>query len=50
MNCLIFLPSIALGAVTVFWFRLHDPKHIGLLKAFTGAYLLCLTLLHLLLE
>jgi hypothetical protein len=42
--------SIALGAVTVFWFRLHDPKHIRLLNAFTGDYLRCLALLHLLPE
>ena len=50
MDYLVLLSSIALGAITVFWFRLHEPKHIRLLNAFTGAYLLGLTLLHLLPE
>jgi zinc transporter ZupT len=44
------LSSIALGAVTVFGFKLYDARHIKLLNAFTGAYLLCLTFLHLLPE
>ncbi len=48
MDYLILLSSIALGAVTVLWFRLSDTRHIKLLNAFTGAYLLTLTLLHLL--
>jgi zinc transporter ZupT len=39
-----------LGAVTVFGFRLHEPKTIKLLNAFTGAFLLSLTVLHLLPE
>jgi zinc and cadmium transporter len=50
MEYLWLLSSIALGAVLVFQFRLYDPKHIKLLNAFTGAYLLCLTMLHLLPE
>jgi zinc transporter ZupT len=50
MDYLVLLSSIALGAITVFWFRLHEPRHIRLLNAFTGAYLLSLTLLHLLPE
>jgi zinc and cadmium transporter len=50
MDYLILLASIALGAVTVFRLRLDEPKHIRLLNAFTGAYLLSLTLLHLLPE
>ncbi|MEK7707729.1 MAG: ZIP family metal transporter [Verrucomicrobiota bacterium] len=50
MDYLILLSSIALGAMTVFWLRLDDPKHIRLVNAFTGAYLLSLTLLHLLPE
>jgi zinc and cadmium transporter len=50
MDYLLLLSSIALGAMTVFWFRLDDPKHIRLVNAFTGAYLLCLTFLHLLPE
>ena len=39
-----------MGAVTVFAFRLHEPKHVKLLNSFTGAFLLSLTLLHLLPE
>src|SRR5262245_39895855 len=50
MDYLLLLSSIVLGAVSVFLFRLYEPKHIKLLNAFTGAYLLCLTLLHLLPE
>ncbi len=50
MDYLILLSSIALGALTVFGFKLQDPKHVKLLNAFTGAYLLSLTLLHLLPE
>lgn len=50
MDYLILLSSIALGAVTVFLLRLQEPKHVKVLNAFTGAYLLSLTLLHLLPE
>ena len=50
MDYLLLLSSIALGAVSVFLFKLYDPRHVKLLNAFTGAYLLCLTLLHLLPE
>jgi zinc transporter ZupT len=50
MDYLLLLSSILLGAASVFLFRLHEPKHVKLLNAFTGAYLLCLTLLHLLPE
>jgi len=50
MDYLLLLSSIALGAVTVFGFRLYDARHIRLLNAFTGAFLLCLTMLHLLPE
>src|SRR6266576_425500 len=50
MDYLLLLSSIALGAVSVFLFRLYDPRHVKLLNAFTGAYLLSLTLLHLLPE
>jgi len=45
---LILLSSIALGAGTVFWLRLNDPRHVKLMNAFTGAYLLTLVMLHLL--
>jgi zinc and cadmium transporter len=48
MDYFILLSSIALGAVTVLGLRLHDPKHIKLLNAFTGAYLIALVMLHLL--
>ncbi len=50
MDYLLLLSSIVLGAVTVFGFRLHDARHIRLLNAFTGAFLLSLTMLHLLPE
>jgi zinc transporter ZupT len=50
MDYLVLLSSIVLGALTVFGFKLHEPKHIKLLNAFTGAFLLSLTLLHLLPE
>jgi len=50
MDYLLLLSSIVLGALSVFLFKLYEPKHVKLLNAFTGAYLLCLTLLHLLPE
>lgn len=50
MDYLILLSSILLGILTVFFFHLHDSRRIRLLNAFTGAYLLSLTLLHLLPE
>lgn len=50
MEYLLLLSSIAVGAAFVFLFRLYEARHIKLLNAFTGAYLLCLTLLHLLPE
>jgi zinc transporter ZupT len=50
MDYLALLSSIVLGALCVFLFKLYEPRHVKLLNAFTGAYLLCLTLLHLLPE
>ena len=50
MDYLLLLSSIVLGAVCFFLFHLDRPSHVKLLNAFTGAYLLCLTLLHLLPE
>jgi zinc and cadmium transporter len=50
MDYLLLLSSIVLGAISVFLFKLYEPRHVKLLNAFTGAYLLCLTLLHLLPE
>lgn len=50
MDYFILLSSIALGAITVFLLRLDAPKHIKLVNAFTGAFLLSLTMLHLLPE
>jgi zinc and cadmium transporter len=47
---LLLLSSILFGALCVFLFKLFEPRHVKLLNAFTGAYLLCLTLLHLLPE
>ncbi len=48
MDYLILLSSIALGAITVLGLRLYDPRHVKLLNAFTGAYLITLVMLHLL--
>jgi len=50
MDYLLLLSSIVLGAVTVFGFKLYEARHIRLLNAFTGAFLLSLTFLHLLPE
>lgn len=50
MDYLLLLSSIVLGAITVLGFKLYDARHIKLLNAFTGAYLLSLTFLHLLPE
>ena len=50
MDYIILLSSIALGAGSVFLFRLDKPRAIKVLNAFTGAYLLSLTFLHLLPE
>src|SRR5512143_2804595 len=50
MDYLLLLSSIVLGALSVFLLRLYEPRHVKLLNAFTGAYLLCLTVLHLLPE
>jgi zinc transporter ZupT len=50
MEYLFLLSSIVLGAVCVFAFKLYEARHVKLLNAFTGAYLLCLTLLHMLPE
>ena len=50
MDYLILLSSIVLGAATVQLFRLDAPRPIKLVNAFTGAFLLSLTLLHLLPE
>ncbi len=50
MDYLLLLSTIVLGGASVFLFKLYEPRHVKLLNAFTGAYLLCLTLLHLLPE
>ena len=50
MDYLVLLSSIMAGALTVFWFRLEDRSHVKLMNAFTGAFLLSLTFLHLLPE
>src|SRR2546423_1307437 len=50
MDYLLLLSSIVLGAISVFLLKLYEPRHVKLLNTFTGAYLLCLTLLHLLPE
>jgi zinc transporter ZupT len=48
MEYLVLISSIVLGAVTFFGLRLNDARHVKLLNAFTGAYLLALVMLHLL--
>ena len=50
MDYLLLLSSIVFGAFTVLFFHLEDRRHIKLLNAFTGAYLLNLVFLHLLPE
>jgi zinc and cadmium transporter len=50
MDYFILVSSIILGAITVRGLKLHEPRHIKLFNSFTGAFLLCLTLLHLLPE
>jgi zinc transporter ZupT len=50
MEYLVLISSIALAALTYFGFGLQDARHVKLLNAFTGAYLLSLTVLHLLPE
>jgi zinc and cadmium transporter len=50
MDYLLLLSSIVLGAISVFAFKLDQPRHLKWLNAFTGAYLLALTVLHLLPE
>jgi zinc and cadmium transporter len=47
MDFLLLLSSIVAGALTVLWFRLEQKNYVKLFNAFTGAYLLCLTFLHL---
>lgn len=50
MDFLLLLSSIVAGAVTVLGLRLDDRAQVKLFNAFTGAYLLCVTFLHLLPE
>ncbi len=50
MDYLILLSSIALGAWSVFQLKLDQPRYLKPLNAFTGAFLLSLTFLHLLPE
>src|SRR5215510_4207316 len=50
MDYLLLLSSIVLGAACVFLFHLDQPRYVKLLNAFIGAYLLALTMLHLLPE
>jgi zinc and cadmium transporter len=50
MDYLLLLSSIVVGVLTVLLFRLEERGFIKLLNAFIGAYLLCLTFLHLLPE
>lgn len=45
---LVLIASVVAGAVTVIFGKLDQPRHLKLLTAFTGAYLMGLTCLHLL--
>ena len=47
---LILIASVLAGAATVLLAKLDQPRHLKLLTAFTGAYLMGLTCLHLLPE
>lgn len=50
MDYLILLSSIAAGVFTVLTLRLGERTYLGLFNSFTGAYLLGITVLHLLPE
>ena len=50
MDYFILLSSIFAGALTVIRFRLEERTYVKLFNAFTGAYLLSITFLHLLPE
>ncbi len=50
MTYLILFLSVAIGAVAVFLFQPRERRSIKLLTAFSGAYLLAITVLHLLPE
>ena len=50
MDILLLLSSIVAGAFTVLALRLDDRAQVKLFNAFTGAYLICVTFLHLLPE
>ncbi|MFT4688265.1 MAG: ZIP family metal transporter [Verrucomicrobiia bacterium] len=50
MDYLILITSIVLGAITVFGFKLDEARHVKMLNAFIGGFLITLTFLHLLPE
>jgi zinc and cadmium transporter len=50
MDYLILITSIVLGSITVFAFKLDQARHVKMLNAFIGAFLITLTFLHLLPE
>lgn len=50
MDYLVLTLSIVLAAVTVYGFRLDSPRHMRLVAAFAGGFLITLTVLHLLPE
>lgn len=47
MEYVVMLLVVAAGALTVLKLRLDEPRFVRLFNAFTGAYLLCLSFLHL---
>lgn len=50
MDYLVLISSIAAGAAAFFGLRLQEARHLRLVNAFTGGYLITLTMLHLLPE
>lgn len=50
MDYLVLTASIAFAAVTVYGFKLDSPRHMRIVAAFAGGFLITLTVLHLLPE
>ncbi|MGB0582100.1 MAG: ZIP family metal transporter [Limisphaerales bacterium] len=50
MDHLVLILAIVFGAVTVFGFKLDEGRHIKVMTAFAGGFLITLTVLHLLPE
>ncbi|MBL6764165.1 MAG: ZIP family metal transporter [Verrucomicrobiae bacterium] len=50
MDYVVLVTSILLAAVTVYGFKLDSPRHMRIVAAFAGGFLMTLTVLHLLPE